>query len=103
MADRRRSPRFVFVAPPDAQARAVYEAVVESWEGDRAVVTMTHATARGAEFLLRFIESSGELTTCSARVLSSTPVVRDDTVWFSLVVALTPVPSDWRMDPVPSF
>jgi hypothetical protein len=64
---------------------------------------MTHATARGAEFLSRFLESSGELTTCAARVLSSTPVVRDDTVWFSLVVSLTPVPPDWRMDPVPSL
>jgi hypothetical protein len=103
MADRRRSQRFVFVAPPDAQARAVYEAVVESRDGDRAVVTMTHPTARGADFLLRFIESSGELTTCTARVLSSTPVVRDDKVWFSLVVSLTPVSPDSRIDPVPSF
>ena len=83
--------------------RAVYEAVVESWDGDRAVVTMTHPTARGADFLLRFIESSGELTTCTARVLSSTPVVRDDTGWFSLVVSLTPVSPEWRIDPVPSF
>jgi hypothetical protein len=81
----------------------VYEAVVESWDRDRAAVTMTHPAARGAEFLLRFIESSGKLTTCRARVLSSTPVVRDDTVWFSLVLALTPVSPDWRIDPVPSF
>jgi hypothetical protein len=52
---------------------------------------------------LRFVESSGELTTCAARVLSSTPVVRDDSVWFSLVLSLTPVSPDWRNDPVPSF
>jgi hypothetical protein len=103
MADRRRSPRFAFVAPPDAHVQAVYEAVVESWDGHQAVVTMTHASVRGAEFLSRFLESSGELTTCAARVLSTTPVVRDDTVWFSLVLSLTPVSPDSRMDTVPSL
>jgi hypothetical protein len=103
MADRRHSPRFVFVAPPNAQARAMYEAVVESWDGDRAIVTMPHATARGADFILRFTSASGELTTCAARVLSSTPVVRDDSVQFSLVLSLSPVPPDWRLDPAPSF
>jgi hypothetical protein len=81
----------------------MYEAVLESRDGDRAIVTMSHATARGADFLLRFVESSGEPTTCTARVLSSTPVVRDDTVWFSLVLSLSPVSPDWRMDPVPSL
>jgi hypothetical protein len=81
----------------------MYDAVLESRDGDRAVVTMSHATASGADFLLRFVESSGELTTCAARVLSSTPVVRDDSVWFSLVLSLTPVSPDWRNDPVPTF
>ena len=101
MTDRRRSPRFVFVAPADAHVQAVYEGVVESWDGDQAVVTMTHASPKGAEFFSRFLKSSGELTTCAARVLSSTPVVRDDTVWFSLVLSLTPISPDWRMEPIP--
>jgi hypothetical protein len=29
--------------------------------------------------------------------------VRDDSVWFSLVLSLTPVSPDWRNDPVPTF
>ena len=64
---------------------------------------MTHAPARGVEFLSRFLGPSGEVTTCAARVISSTAVIRDDTVCFSLVISLGPVSPDWRMDPVPSF
>ena len=89
MADRRRSPRYVFFAPVDAQAEAVYEAVVESVDGDRAVVMTTHAAARGDNVVIRFSSLAKELTTYAACVVSCTPTAGEDgTMQFRLILGL---------------
>jgi hypothetical protein len=102
VVDRRRSPRYVFFAPVDAQAHAVYEAVVESWSGNRAVVMTTHAATRGDDVMIRCRSLTKELTTCAARVLSSTPVAGDDgTMPFRLMLSVAERAPVWRSDLVP--
>ena len=103
MADRRRSPRYVFLAPADAQTHMVYEAVLESCDGDRAIVTTTHAATGGDPFVMQFSSPSGELTTCAARVVSGTPVACDSTMRFRLILSVSPVSPDWRSEPVPTL
>ena len=90
MADRRRSPRYLFYAPVDAQAEAVYEAVVEGVDGDRAVVMTTHAAARGDDVVIRFSSLTKELTTYAARVVSCTPAAGGDGMMhFRLILSLS--------------
>jgi len=78
MFDRRRCPRYVFFAPVDAQTRVVCEAVIESWDGDCAVVTTADAVAVGDDVIIRSTSSSEEPEACLARVISSTPAPGDD-------------------------
>ena len=97
MVDRRRSPRYVFFAPVDAQAQAVHEAVIESWDGDRVVVMTTDGAAKGDDVIIRFNSLSKELTTSAARVVSSTPVAGGDgTMQFRLILSVSESSPDWR-------
>jgi hypothetical protein len=103
MGDRRRSSRFVFFAPADAQARTVSDAVVESWDGDSCVATTAHAATRGERFIIRHSSPSGEITTHEASVMSSTAVAGDGPMRFRLVLSIGPASPDLEFDPVPAF
>jgi len=103
MADRRRSSRYVFFAPADAQARTVTEAIVESWDGTCCVVVTPHAAVRGDSFVLRLGSPSGELTAHEASVVSSTAVAGDGPMRFRLVLSVGPTASVAPVDPVPVF
>lgn len=103
MADRRRSPRYVFYAPADARARMLHEAVVERWDGDTAIVVTPHAAVRGDECLLRFVSPSGELATRIARVISTAPDTTDALTRYRLTLAVSSTTPDSLVDTVPGF
>ncbi len=103
MVDRRRSPRYVFVAYADARARTVHEAIVEVWDGDRAVVLTTRAAVSGDEFVMRFSSPSGELATRDARVVSTAPDMTDGTTRYRLTLAVSLTTADWHVDAVPAL
>lgn len=102
MTDRRRSPRYVFHAPADARARTLHEAVIDRWDGDRAIVVTTHAAVRGDEFLLRFVSPSGELAMRSVRVISTAPDTTAATTRYRLTLAVSST-HDSLVDAVPGF
>jgi len=103
MADRRRSPRYVFLASADARTRTVSEALVEGWDGDHFVVTTAQTATNGEEFVMRFTVPSGELTACAVRVVSSMPVASEGAVRFRLTLSVVTVSQDWRADPIPTL
>jgi len=103
MVDRRRFPRYVFLASADAHARTVSEGLVESQDGDHFVVTTTETATKGEEFVMRFTSPSGEVTACAVRVTSSTPVTSEGVMRFRLTLSVVTVSQDWRADPIPTL
>jgi uracil-DNA glycosylase len=88
MVDRRRTTRLVFSNPASAHVRVVQDAVLEHAGPDNARVLTAEPAAPGDSYLLQFTDRSGELLTRSARVLSSTPVVRNNVVSYRLELAV---------------
>jgi hypothetical protein len=103
MADRRRSPRYVFFAPADARACTVHEAVVEQWDGDCAVVLTTHAAVCGDEYLMQFSSPSGEPTRHAARVTSTALDTTGGIIRYRLRLALSSTTSDETVAAVAPF
>jgi hypothetical protein len=85
-----------------ARARAVYEAVVERWDADRAIVITQHPTTTGDELVMRFHTASGETMTCAARVLSTVCDTAGNSTTFRLTLAVTPA-ADPFIDTAPAF
>ena len=94
MTDRRRFSRFIVLAPVDAYARTVSDCVVETWDGDHAVVVTAHAAARGESLVMQLAAPSGEPTSYAVQVVSSTPDVGSDPMRFRLHVTGASAPAD---------
>jgi len=89
MTDRRRQPRFLFLAPADARVQISLDVDLERWHDDLAVVISTTAAAHGDEFVMQLDLPSGEPITRVARVLSCEPVLQGDVVRFRLRLSTT--------------
>lgn len=100
MTDRRRSARYVFLAPVSGRARAVSDCVVESWDGDDLVILAPLTATPGAEFVMHVDSSPGVAVVCAVRVLSSTPEVASGVLRFRLHVTAQPEHRDRRTTPV---
>ena len=88
MVDRRRASRLVFSPQAAADIRIVHDAVLEYAGDERARILTTESATPGEPYLLQFTARSGRMTTYSARVLSCTPVVRNNVVNYRLDLAL---------------
>jgi hypothetical protein len=93
MTDRRRQPRFLFLAPADARIDVTIDGDVEGWQDDLAVVVSTAAAVQGDEFVVQFDSPSGEPTMRVARVLACEPFLVGEAVRFRLRLSITPQPS----------
>jgi len=99
MTSRRRSPRYVFLPPIGGRARTISDCVVESWDGNSAVLVTTQAASPGEEFVIEFDATPGGARSCTVRVVSSVPDVTQDVTRFRLLVAMSSVSPDWRVAP----
>jgi hypothetical protein len=88
MMDRRRSPRFVFLASADAHTRTVSEALIEKADGDHFIVTTSRPAIKGEELIMRVSSPAGELTARAVRVVSSTQVPGDGATRFRLTLSV---------------
>ena len=93
MTDRRRQPRFLFLAPADANIQVTIDGDVERWQDGLAVIISAAAAAQGDEFVLQIDSPTGEPTTRVARVLGCDPIVVGDVLRFRLRLSTTPPPS----------
>jgi hypothetical protein len=96
MPDRRRFPRFLFVGPLDGNIRTVSDCVVETWDGDRAVLLTAHPARQGETYVMQLHSSTGETSTHSVRVVSSTPVEGGGTTRFRLHLSHNAAASEAR-------
>jgi hypothetical protein len=103
MMDRRRSPRYVLLATADAHTRTLSEALIESGDGDRFVVTTAHAGFKGEELVMRFSTPVDELTACAVRVVSSEPVTGEGAPRFRLTLSVVSVFTDRHGDSIQIF
>ena len=101
MTGRRRAPRYVFLPPIGGRARTIADCVVESWEGDRAVVVTTRAARPGEEFVIEFDEGPGGPRTCAARVVSSVPDLTHGVARWRLLVTTSFEAPGGRVEPSP--
>ena len=100
MTDRRRQPRFLFLAPTDAHIQVTIDGDVERWQDDLAVVISATAATQGDEFVMQIDSPSGEPTTHLARVLGCDPVLVGDALRFRLRLSTTPNPPSSGRDGV---
>ena len=91
MTGRRRFTRYVLLAPADGQARTVSDCVVESWDGESAVVVTSQPARRDEEFVLQFNSPTGASRLYPVRVVSCEIDARHGPMRFRLHVH---VPSD---------
>ena len=92
MTDRRRQPRFLFLAPADAHIQVTIDGDVERWQDDLAVVISATAAVQGDEFVMQFDSPSGEPTMRLARVLGCEPVLEGEAIRYRLHLSTTPNP-----------
>ena len=91
MSGRRRFTRYVLRAPADGQARTVSDCIVESWDGESAVVVTSQPARRDEEFVLQLNSPTGASRLYPVRVVSFEIDGRHGPMRFRLHVR---VPSD---------
>lgn len=95
MSNRRRSSRFICLAPADAAARVTFDGVVETWESDRVVVTTGHAAALGDAFVMQLRAASGQITTWAVGVLTCEPPIGETAPSYRLTLKASPAAPSW--------
>jgi hypothetical protein len=70
MIGRRRFTRYVLLAPADGQARTVSDCVVESWDGESAVLVTSQPARRDDELVLQLNSPTGATRLYPVRVVS---------------------------------
>lgn len=91
-SDRRKARRYVIGA--GAQARVLQEVVVERVETGRAVVIAVEAAAPDDAIVVDLHSRDGRMSTCDARVISSTPVMGGSGMRFRLELAVENPPTN---------
>jgi hypothetical protein len=61
--------------PADANARIVFDAVIEHWQSEDVVVTCAHAAFFGDEFVMQLRTASGAVTTWAVVVHGCEPPI----------------------------
>lgn len=102
MSNRRRTSRFICLAPADAIARVTFEGIVESWENDRVVVTTGHAAALGDAFVMQLRAPSGQLTTWAVCVLTCDPPIGETAPSYRLTLKASPSRPSWNDHDAPA-
>jgi hypothetical protein len=100
MSDRRLHPRSVFLAPASAQLRITVDADIEQWLDTRAVVISSTACACGDELLVHSLDEGGEVTFCTAIVVSCEPILGNPTR-YRISLSFTPAHAPAHLDGVP--
>lgn len=95
VSNRRRSQRFICLAPADAAARVTFDGVIESWQHDRVVVTTGHAATLGDQFVMQLRASSGHVTTWAVGVLACEPPIGETAPHYRVTLKASPVPPSW--------
>ena len=95
MSNRRRSQRFICLAPADAAARVTFDGIVESWQHDRVVVTTGHAATLGDQFVMQLRASSGQVTTWAVGVLACEPPLGEVAPSYRVTLKASPAPPSW--------
>lgn len=103
MIGRRRFTRYVLLLPADGQARTVSDCVVESWDGESAVVVTGQPARCDDRLVLQFNSSGGATRSYPVRVVSCEMDARHGPMRFSLHVEVTvgAKPSPAPLNPVP--
>jgi hypothetical protein len=89
MIGRRRFTRYVLLAPADGQARTVSDCVVESWDGESAVVVTSQPARCDDRLMLQFNSPGGATRLYLVRVVSCEMDARHGPMRFSLHVQVT--------------
>jgi hypothetical protein len=90
MIARRRFTRYVLPAPAEGRARTLSDCVVESWDGESAVVVTTQPALPADVLMLQFTAPGGAITVHPVRVVFCVMEPQHGPLRFRLHVRVTP-------------